>query len=52
MPKKELSDALKAQFKDIAKKNLEGTLQCALRMGFSYEDICEIVSKVVNEYSK
>lgn len=52
MPKKELSDELKSQFKDLAKKNLEGTLRCALRMSFSYEDICEIVAKVVNEYSK
>jgi len=52
MPKKELSDALKSQFKDLAKKNLEDSLKCALRMGFSYEDICEIVAKTVNEYSK
>lgn len=52
MPKKELSDKLKSQFKDLAKKNLEDTLKCALRTGFSYEDICEIVAKVVNEYNK
>lgn len=52
MPKKELSDALKSQFKDLAKKNLEDAIKGALKMGFYYEDICEIVAKTINEYSK
>jgi DNA-binding transcriptional regulator YhcF (GntR family) len=52
MPKKELSDALKSQFKDLAKKNLEDAIKGALKMGLYYEDICEIVAKTINEYSK
>lgn len=52
MPKKELSDKLKAQFKDVAKKRLEDAIRSALKMGFYYEDICEIVAKTINEYSK
>lgn len=52
MPNKELSDKLKAQFKDVAKKRLEEAIRNALKMGFYYEDICEIVAKTINEYSK
>lgn len=53
MPNKEESlNKLKAQFKDLAKKHLEEAIRNALKMGFYYEDICEIVAKTINEYSK
>ena len=52
MPNKELPNGLKSQFKDLAKKNLEDAIKGALKMGLYYEDICEIVAKTINEYSK
>lgn len=38
--------------KEKAKNNLENAIKAALESGLYYEDLCEIMAKAINEFSK